>query len=116
MTRETVFKYAKEKYGTIPDHPWKKYPKYAILRHLKNQKWYGAVINIPRNKLGLNGDDTVDVLNVKCEKDLAILLKDNKAIFSAYHMNKKNWTSILLEKAENKMVFDLISQSYKITL
>lgn len=115
MTRENVFKYAKQKYGTIPDYPWKKYPKYAILRHLKNKKWYGAIINIPRNKLGLNGDDEVDVLNIKCEKDLAILLQDSKAIFSAYHMNKKNWLSVLLEEADDAMIHDFLDDSFELT-
>ncbi|CUU71676.1 YyaQ [Campylobacter hyointestinalis subsp. hyointestinalis] len=56
----------------------------------------------------------VDVLNLKCEKDLAILLKDGKT--TAYHMNKKNWISILLEEANEEMVLDLIAQSYELTL
>lgn len=58
----------------------------------------------------------VDVLNLKCEKDLAILLKDGKTILPAYHMNKNNWISILLEEAEGEMVLDLIAQSYELTL
>ncbi|CUU85939.1 MmcQ/YjbR family DNA-binding protein [Campylobacter hyointestinalis] len=58
----------------------------------------------------------VDVLNLKCEKDLAILLKDGKTILPAYHMNKNNWISILLEEAEGEMILDLIAQSYELTL
>lgn len=116
MTKEAVFGYVQKKYGTTPDYPWERYPKYAVLRHLKNKKWYGVFLCIPRNKLGLNGDDMVDVLNLKCEKDLAILLKDGKTILPAYHMNKKNWISILLEKANDEMVLDLIAQSYELTL
>ncbi|CUU70466.1 YyaQ [Campylobacter hyointestinalis subsp. hyointestinalis] len=58
----------------------------------------------------------VDVLNLKCEKDMAILLKDGKTILPAYHMNKKNWISILLEEASDEMVLDLIAQSYELTL
>lgn len=58
----------------------------------------------------------VDVLNLKCEKDLAILLKDGKTILPAYHMNKNNWISILLEEANDEMVLDLIAQSYELTL
>lgn len=58
----------------------------------------------------------VDVLNLKYEKDLAILLKDGKTILPAYHMNKNNWISILLEEANDEMVLDLIAQSYELTL
>ncbi|OCR97381.1 hypothetical protein CFT12S02855_07300 [Campylobacter fetus subsp. testudinum] len=116
MTAETVFKYVKEKYGTIPDYPWIKTANHAVLRHIENQKWYGVIINIPKNKLKLDGDDLVDVLNLRCEKDLTILLKDGKTILPAYHMNKKNWISILLKETSDEMIFDLIAQSYELTL
>lgn len=38
MTKEAVFGYVQKKYGTTPDYPWERYPKYAVLRHLKNKK------------------------------------------------------------------------------
>ena len=51
--REQIFEYAKSKYETLPDSPWREYPDYAILRHSDDGKWYGLIMNLPKSKLGL---------------------------------------------------------------
>jgi predicted DNA-binding protein (MmcQ/YjbR family) len=38
-TRKEIFSYAKEKYGTNPEYPWKKFQNYAVLRHVNQGKW-----------------------------------------------------------------------------
>ena len=62
MTRQQIFTYAKTKYGTEPDYPWS--DTNAVLRHRDNRKWYGLVMEVGREKLGLPGGGLVDVLNV----------------------------------------------------
>lgn len=63
--REKVFDYVKTKYQSEIEYLWMRYPSYGAFRHKDNQKWYGIVMDIPRSKLGLPGDEIVDVLDIK---------------------------------------------------
>ena len=51
--RERLLRYAAENYGTTPEYPWDGTPDAAVLRHMGNQKWYGLLMRIPSEKLGL---------------------------------------------------------------
>lgn len=114
MDREAVFQLAKRKYGTEPEYPWK--DRNAVLRHGENQKWYGVVLEVGREKLGIQGDGKVDVLNVKCDPMLIGSLRIKKGFYPAYHMNKEKWISILLEEPETQeMIARLLDLSYGLT-
>ena len=52
MDRQQVFDYVRQRYGTLPDYPWA--DQNAVLRHRGNQKWYGLVMEVGREKLGLS--------------------------------------------------------------
>ena len=56
MTRQELFTYVKTKYRTDPDYPWS--DPNAVLRHAKSRKWYGLVMEIGRDRLGLPGSGT----------------------------------------------------------
>lgn len=75
MDRQTIFQYVNQQYATEPEYLWMKYPSYAVLRRQDSQKWYGIVMDVPREKLGLPGTGTVDILDVKCEPMAADLLR-----------------------------------------
>ncbi|MCD5539876.1 MmcQ/YjbR family DNA-binding protein [Lactobacillus delbrueckii subsp. lactis] len=88
----------KASYGDEPDFPFKKFPNYAVFRNPQNRKWYGLLMTVPLCKL--TGDEKdqqeVTVLNLKlAEEKLPALLKQED-FFPAYHMNKQNWLSVLL--------------------
>ncbi len=95
--KDAVFILAKDKYGTEPEYLWEKFPDYAILRHNNNRKWYAAVMEIPKNKLGLSGDEKIPVMNVKCDAILVGSLLMEKGFFPAYHMQKGKWVTVLLD-------------------
>ena len=59
-----ILNYVKEKYETIPDYPFFKHPQYAVLRN-KNNKWYGLIMTIEKNKLGINEEGLIDAINLK---------------------------------------------------
>lgn len=65
ITRDDIFRHVKEKYGTLPDYPWKRFPNYAVLRHGFKGKWYGLVMDVPPEKLGLDGKERIDILDLK---------------------------------------------------
>lgn len=116
LTREDIFKHVKEHYGTSPDYLWKKFPKYAALRHESSHKWYGLIMNVHLAKLGLDGDDEVDVLNLKCPPEMSENLRDGENILPGYHMHKEHWISIVLKRIDSiETIDDLIEQSFNLT-
>ncbi len=116
MDRQKVFDYVAKTYKTQPEYLWKSYPSYAVLRHGDNEKWYGIVMDVPKNKLGLSGTEVVDVLDVKCDPVMVDILRQADGFLPAYHMNKTNWISILLDGAvSDDKVLDMLDMSYKMT-
>lgn len=111
-----VLKYIKEKYGGEPEFLWAKTPGNAVFRHKDSLKWYAAILNIPKQKLGLNDNGNADILDLKCNPVLVGSLRDGKSYFSAYHMNKEHWLTVLLDQqVKIEDVFTLIDLSYEIT-
>lgn len=111
-----VIKYAKSKYQVTPDYPWKKYPGYAVLRHRGTEKWFALLMDVPRNRLGLEGEDRVDVVNVKCRPEIVGSLRMKEGYLPAYHMNKEHWLTVLLdETVPEEEIRELIDDSYRLT-
>ncbi len=90
MDRKTVFDYANQTYGSKPEYLWAKYPEYAVLRHRDNNKWYAIIVNVSKNKIGLDGTEEVDIMDLKCEPEMIGSLRMTEGIFAGYHMNKGN--------------------------
>ncbi len=113
--RNQILQTALKRYGTEPEYPWGKYPGHAVLRHLDNKKWYALLMNIPMEKLGLPGG-AVDVMNIKLEPLLIGSLRMQKGFLPAYHMNKENWLTVLLD---GTVVFEkivkLLDMSFELT-
>ena len=114
--RQEIFEYVSGQYGTKPEYLWKSSPNCSVLRHSGNNKWYGIIMDVTKNKLGLSGTDIVDILNVKCDPDMIGSLRMQAGVLPAYHMNKENWISILLDgTVEKERIFPLIDMSFALT-
>ena len=94
-----VVDYCNNKYGENHVNPFKKHPDILAFVNEKN-KWYALFLDVEYNKLNKNTDITtkVKILNVKYPTDNILDIIDNQNIFPAYHMNKKHWISIVLDK------------------
>ena len=114
--RDGILKYVEEKYGTRPEHLWRKTPNNAILRHADNRKWYCALLTVSRNRLGLKGEGQVEIIDVKCTPELSGILRQTPGYLPGYHMNKEHWLTIILDGSvpENE-IFALIDQSFDLT-
>lgn len=117
LTREDVLQYIKKTYGTEPNYLWKKFPDYAVFKHASNEKkWYGIVMNVLPEKLGLEGEEEMDVLELKSPPELNGSLKKRNDITEAYHMNKEHWISIILSQVnEIADIEQLIKTSFDLT-
>jgi len=107
-----IINYIKEKYNTDLEFLWEE-DNNAVLRNKKNNKWYGLIMNIPLNKLKINDDTKVDVINLMYQKENINNIIDNKTIYGGYHMNKKSWISIPLDnRLTNNEIIKLVDNSY----
>ena len=115
MNRRDVIDFIKTEYDTPQEHLWMSYPDYIVFRNSINNKWFAVVMDVERQKLGLEGNGKVDVLNVKCDPILIGSLRLSKGYLPAYHMNKDKWISVLLDGtvADNE-IKDLIHLSYEL--
>ena len=114
--RDDIFNYTKKKYNTSPEYLWKSTPDTAVLRHSENKKWYAIIMPVQKNKLGLEENEIVDVLDLKCSPLMLGSLTMTNGIFPAYHMNKQHWISVLLDGTVDKeQVFSIIDMSYELT-
>lgn len=114
--RSEIIAYAEKQYGTTPEYLWQSIPGYAVLRHRDSRKWYGLIMDIPAEKLGIQGKGTVDILEIKCDPILSGSLLNGKGILSAYHMKQGGWISVLLDgSVEKTSIFSLLDMSYELT-
>ncbi|MFL2099718.1 MmcQ/YjbR family DNA-binding protein [Desemzia sp. FAM 24101] len=116
LTRNKLFQYMKKHYGAEPEYLWEKFPGYAVFKHPSNGKWYGVVMNILPEKIGLEGEEEIDVLELKSPPELNGSLKERREIEDAYHMNKEHWISVILGQVnEVTEIEQLIETSFDLT-
>lgn len=102
------------RYGESEDRPFAKYQDYAVFRAGRTGKWYALVMNIRKSLLTSDSADTceVDAMNLKADQGELEKLIQRPGIFPAYHMNHKNWISILLDgTVDDGEIMRLISVS-----
>ncbi len=111
---QKIIDYIFNHYSDNLEFLWPKFSNNAIVRRSDNKKWYVLMVNIELNKLSTifkNNDKKVDVLVLRSSHVKQLI--DKKTYFEAYHMNKNNWVSVLLDKSLNlDDVFKLIDESF----
>jgi len=116
MDREALVDYIAEIYGAEPEHLWARYPNYIVFRHTGNKKWFAAVLDVSRKSLGLPGEGSLDILNVKCGPLLTDSFRGEPGIYPGYHMNKANWISVSLDgSVDDGKLKALLDMSYGLT-
>ena len=115
--REKVFQYVKRKYSVEPDYPMPTAPTFPVMRHEDNRKWFAIIMDVPRDRLGLDGNGRVDILNVKLgDPLLAGFLTQQLGYFRGYHVSRGNWISILLDGTVSmEEIGQWIDESFRVT-
>ena len=96
FTRE-IMHYAKDVYGDEPEYLWKDLPDAAVIRRKDNRKWYVLLMTVLPKRLGLEGDEPIEIVDLRFDVDELPNKIDGKRYFAGYHMNKKHWITILLD-------------------
>ena len=115
MTKQQLFEYCLNTYGTTPDYPFDEDFETAVLRHGENRKWYALVMRMSRRKFGLDGDEVIDVVNLKLPVEMFGSFGAADGVYPAYHMNKLHWISVLLPDAPEDVVRFLVNVSFEAT-
>ncbi len=111
-----VITYVREKYGDELEFLWKKFPDNAVWRRKDNQKWYAAILTVSRNKLGLPSDEMAEIIDLRLSPEKMTSTVDNKKYFPGWHMNKKNWYTMILDgSVSTKEICGRIEESYRLT-
>ncbi len=114
--RGNIIDYARTAYGVEPDRPFATATAYEVLRHTGNRKWFALFMDVPRSRLGLPGEERVDILNLKCDPVLAASVRDGIGIFPGYHMNRASWITVLLDSTVPEAdIRALLGVSYELT-
>ena len=117
MTRSDILEFVKTLPDAVCDNPFNEDFVTTVLRHKASKKWFGILLNAPKEKVGVKGEGEVEVLNLKCDPVLAKgVFEAYRGIMPAYHMNKYHWISVVLD---SDVPFDevkgLISLSFSLT-
>lgn len=108
-----IIEYVKNKYGDNPEYLWNKFPNNAICRRSDNKKWYIAILTVEKNKIGLPGNDKIEIIDLRETPENIQQLVDNKKFFSGYHMNKKYWYTVCTDGSiSTKELCEKIDRSY----
>ncbi len=107
--------FVKVNYGTDPEFLWAKFPNTSVLRNLGNRKWYGVVNSVSASKIGIDSDKIIEIVNIRFNKGEAPEIAGNvSGIFPAWHMNKRNWITIVLDDTlSDEQLFGLVAQSFE---
>ncbi len=116
MNRFELESYILDNYNAINDYPWAKTPSFEVFRHI-NRKWFAVIMEIEPNKLGLLGNDIIQVVNLKCSQFIMSGIVENRGIFPAYHMNKQHWITVALDgSVSDEQLKMLVDVSYNLTI
>ena len=113
--RKQILKFVKQKYNICEEYLWDKFPNYCVFRNTKNKKWFGIIMNVSSQKIGINKDENIDILVVKCEPVLRDLLLTKSGYYHAYHLNKNGWITLILDGTLNlNEITKMIEYSYEL--
>lgn len=113
LQRERLTQYMQDTYGTQAEYLWADTPDCTVFRHPSSKKWYAIIMTVRSDRLGLSGEELVDVMNVKCGAIMTGSLLSQKGFLPAYHMNKNHWISILLnDSVPDDQIAPLLELSY----
>lgn len=105
-----------ETYGCTPEFLWPNIPSYAAFRREGNKKWFAVMGKVPRKKVDRTSDSDVpvEVVNVKVDPTQLDDLLAKPGYYPAFHMNKKCWTSIILDDTlPDERIFAMLADSFE---
>jgi predicted DNA-binding protein (MmcQ/YjbR family) len=116
MNRHEFASYIEDFYGIKYDCPFEDELDAWCFRHPDNKKWFALVMKIKKRKLGIDSDEYIDIVNMKCAPEIMDYLWHEIGVFPAYHMNKKHWLTLALDGSCSDETLQFVANiSYDLT-
>ena len=116
MKRNEFSRFIEDFYGIKYDCPFEDDLDTWVFRHPDNRKWFALVMTIKKRKLGIDSDELIDVVNLKCAPEIMDDLWHEVGVFPAYHMSKKHWLTLALDgSCDDETVKFITSVSFELT-
>ena len=115
MNKKDFFKYCLDAFGTLPDCPFNDDNETSVFRHNDTRKWYAIVMRVSRRKLGIESNESVDIVNLKLPSEMFGFFTSEPFVYPAYHMNKQHWISVPLADAPSDTLKYLTRVSFEAT-
>lgn len=117
LQSKQLIDYVKANYGDKLEFLWKKFPDNAIWRRKDTGKWYGAILTVAKNKLGLDSDEIIEIIDLRISPDKLETLLLEEGYFPGWHMNKKNWYTIILDgSVAIEEIYSRVDESYRLAV
>ncbi|MGG5372184.1 MmcQ/YjbR family DNA-binding protein [Enterococcus sp. AZ196] len=117
ITKTEIMKYIEEKYNSLPEYIFEKFPNYCVFRHTRGKKWFCLIMTVPQNKLYGENNEMIEIIDVKIDPVLGDIIRNSPFIYPAYHMNKEHWITIDLSQVDHfEQIAGLIEDSYQLTV
>ncbi len=115
MTRKEFEELVFDTYNVRADYPFEDDLVTGVFRH-ESGKWFALAMNIGERKIGHEGDQKIDVVNLKCAPEVIESIAGVEAgVYPAYHMNKVHWLTVALDECDEGMLEWLLGISYDLT-
>ncbi|MBQ6654345.1 MAG: MmcQ/YjbR family DNA-binding protein [Erysipelotrichaceae bacterium] len=106
----------RKEYGVEAEFLFKDDDDTGVFRNPLSEKWFGIIMNIRRNRLLPDEEGSSDVMNLKVDVLVNEFIK-REGVFPAWHMNKKNWISVILDDTlSDEAVMEMVRVSYELSL
>lgn len=117
QTHELI-SYVDAQYGRDLEFLWPRTPANAIWRRADNQKWFGAILSVRRDRIIPGaGNDIIEILDIRCAPDVIEFIVDKTLIFPGWHMNKRHWITIVLDgRMKTPQIEKLLDASYELAV
>ncbi|MCC8169504.1 MAG: MmcQ/YjbR family DNA-binding protein [Oscillospiraceae bacterium] len=114
---KALIEYVRKAYGDELEFLWKKFDNNAVWRRKDTKKWYCVFCALPKRKLGIDSNEVAEIIVLRILPDKLEMLLKNTGYYPGYHMNKKNWYTIILDGSVNiGEIFGRIDESYKLAV
>ena len=76
------------------------------------------VFKVMGKMFALTDVDLFESINLKCDPEEALILRENyPSVIPGYHMNKKHWNTILMDKSiQHDEIISWINHSYELVV
>lgn len=116
QTKELI-EYVRARYRDELEFLWAKSPDNAVWRRKDSQKWYGLILTISKKKLGLPTNEIVEIIDLRSHPKRIEAIVDHERYFPGWHMNKKNWYTIILDHSvATEDICKKIDESYHLAI